>query len=150
MSVTSNYRRPESRAQEVEKVASGAHRAELDLGIGAMDRYRSQAVSRIALFGAISNASIATSHAVVSCSDLGSVKICRLASSSVRSVLPRARQWADRAAYPRTRHNSAVERRFEPERGDSFLGGRFPRSIASLSITSGLDSHELAVQKTCL
>ncbi len=46
-----------------------------------------QAASRIALF-AISNASTASSHAVVSCSDLGSVKICRLASSSVRSVLP--------------------------------------------------------------
>ena len=37
---------------------------------------------------AISNASIATCHAVVSCSDLGSVKIYCLASSSVRSVLP--------------------------------------------------------------
>src|SRR6266403_4793382 len=37
---------------------------------------------------ASSNASIATCHAVVSCSDLGRVKICRLASSSVRSVLP--------------------------------------------------------------
>jgi hypothetical protein len=37
---------------------------------------------------AISNASIATCHAVVSCSDLGSVKIYRLASSSVRSALP--------------------------------------------------------------
>jgi hypothetical protein len=37
---------------------------------------------------AISNASIATCHAVLSCSDLGRAKICRLASSSVRSLLP--------------------------------------------------------------
>src|SRR6266850_740078 len=47
-----------------------------------------QAASRIALFGRYQQRLIATSHAVVSCSDLGSVKICRLASSSVRSVLP--------------------------------------------------------------
>jgi hypothetical protein len=37
---------------------------------------------------ATSNASIATCHAVVSCSDLGRVIIYCLASSSVRSVLP--------------------------------------------------------------
>ena len=37
---------------------------------------------------ASSNASIATCHGVLSCSDLGRVKIYCLASSSVRSVLP--------------------------------------------------------------
>jgi hypothetical protein len=58
------------------------------LSVVNMRQYRRRLHHGSRFSAAISNASIATSHAVVSCSDLGSVKICRLASSSVRSVLP--------------------------------------------------------------
>ncbi len=58
------------------------------LSVVNMRQYRRRLHHGSRFSAAISKASIATSHAVVSCTDLGSVKICRLASSSVRSVLP--------------------------------------------------------------
>ena len=62
--------------------------ADLNLSVVNMRQYRRRLHHGSRFSAAISSASIATSHAVVSRSDLGSVKICRLASSSVRSVLP--------------------------------------------------------------
>jgi PAS domain S-box-containing protein len=61
---------------------------DLNLSVVNVRQYRRRLHHGSRFSAAISNASIATSHAVVPCSDLGSVKICRLASSSVRSVLP--------------------------------------------------------------
>ena len=61
---------------------------DLNLSVVNMRQYRRRLHHGSRFSAAISKASIATSHAVVSCTDLGSVKICRLASSSVRSVLP--------------------------------------------------------------
>jgi hypothetical protein len=82
---------------------------DLNLSVVNMRQYRRRLHHGSRFSAAISNASIATSHAVVSCSDLGSVKYAVWRPPAFAASCHRARQPADRGACPKTRCNSATE-----------------------------------------